>query len=295
MIPFQGIIGHEAIVEVLRRQVSAGCLAHAYLFVGPEGVGRSTVAREFITTMRGTGLSGSAGDPTYSVARLADEKTGKLKSAVSVEQIRELRDRLLLTSFSGERKAAFIEDADWMNEAAANALLKTLEEPRGDTTIVLRAETVESVPATIASRCQVLRFHPVADRTIADALVGRGLDREEASRVAGLSSGRPGVAIRLVTDGAYRAERETAAGSFETMMSSSLARRLALVADLMPKAEADKATALGKILDAWEEAARLRLLAGDGRCVRILDRLRESREAMERNISPQLALEHVVL
>jgi len=283
----EGIIGHESIVDVLRRQASSGRLSHAYLFVGPEGVGKSTVAREM--------LAAGCGDPAYCVRRFADEKTGKLKSTVSVEQIRELCDRLSLTSFSGERKTAFIEDADWMNEAAANALLKTLEEPRGDTAIILRAETIESVPATIASRCQVFRFHPVSEKTIADALVARGHDREEAARVAKLSSGRPGVAMRLVTDGAYRAERETAAGAFETMMSSSIPKRLALVADLLPKAETDKATALGKILDAWEEAARQKMLAGDARYARILDRLRESREAAEHNVNPQLALEHVII
>lgn len=280
----EGIIGHEKIVEALRRQASNGRLAHAYLFVGPEGVGKTAVAR---------GLLGTREHDT--VVREQDAKTGKLKSAISVEQIRELRDRLSLTSFAGERKTAFIEEADWMNDAAANALLKTLEEPRGDTTIVLRAETLESVPATVASRCQVLRFHPVAEDVIARALLERGHDREEAARTARLSGGRPGVALRLVTDGAYRAERETATGAFDAVMSASLPRKLALIADLLPKTETDKATALAKILDAWEEAARAKMLTGDTRYVRVLDRLREAREAAERNVSPQLALEHIVI
>lgn len=283
----EGIIGHEKIVEALRRQASAGRLAHAYLFVGPEGVGKSAVARGILGDRdQGTGIR---------VAREQDAKTGKLKSAISVEQIRELRDRLSLTSFAGERKTAFIEEADWMNDAAANALLKTLEEPRGDTTIVLRAETLESVPATVASRCQVLRFHPVAEETIARALVERGHDKEEAASVARMSEGRPGVAIRLVTDGAFRAERETAAGAFDAIMAASLPRRLSLVADLLPKTETDKATALGKILDTWEAAARQKMLSGDARYARVLDRLRESRDAADRNVSPQLALEHIVI
>ncbi|OGL94845.1 hypothetical protein A2348_05145 [Candidatus Uhrbacteria bacterium RIFOXYB12_FULL_58_10] len=279
-----GIIGHEKIVETLCRQVAGDHLAHAYLFVGPDGIGKSAVARRMLTE-----------SDLMVISRPRDEKTGKLKSSISIEQIRELRDRLSLTSLSGERKTAFVEEADWMSIAAANALLKTLEEPRGDTVIILRAETIESVPATVASRCQVLRFYPVPEATIAEALVGRGFDREEATRVARLSGGRPGVAIRLVTDGAYRAERDTATGAFGTIMSSSLPKRLALVADLLPKAEADKATALAKILDAWEEAAREKMLAGDARYVRVLDRLREAREAAEHNVNPQLALEHVVI
>jgi DNA polymerase-3 subunit delta' len=285
---FSFVVGHKKIIDVLRKQILAGKVSHAYLFVGPEGVGKTAVAMELLGA-----IGARAG--LVAVSRLRDEKTGRLKSAVSVEQIRELCERLALTSFDGGRKVAFVEDADWMNDAAANALLKTLEEPRGDVTVVLRAETLESVPATVASRCQVLRFHAVAEEEIAASLVGRGLDREEACRLARLSNGRPGVAVRLLVDGAYRAERETAAAAFEAAMSASLPRRLALAAELLPKSEEDKATALAKILDAWESAARERMLAGDGRCVAILDRIRESREAAERNGSQGLGLEHVVV
>lgn len=285
---FASIIGHESVLEALRRQVSGGRLSHAYLFVGPEGVGRTTVARAFLSALVPPGVT------PLLVSRLTDEKTGKRKS-VGIEQVRELTAAISLTSFDGERKAAFVEDADWLLGPAANALLKTLEEPRGDTVIVLRAETPESVPATIASRCQVMRFHPVSETTIASALVERGHDKEEAARVARQSLGRPGTAIRLVTDGAFRAERDTAASAFDAIVSASLPKRLALVADLLPKGESDKAAALERILDTWEQAARERLLAGDRRFVDVLDRLRESREAAERNVNPQIALEHIVI
>lgn len=280
-----GIIGHERIVETLRQQAGQGRLAHAYLFIGQEGVGKTAVA---------LGLIG-AGSDFQQVSRLEDEKTGKLKTAISVDQIRELRDRLSLTSFSGETKAAFIEEADRLSDGAANALLKTLEEPRGDTVIVLRAETLESVSQTIASRCQTLRFCPVPAATIASALVRRGVDKSEAAELAAASRGRPGVALRLLTDRAYRAERDTAAASFETVMASALPKRLGIIAELLPKSEEDKRRSVEKILDVWEEAAREKLLAGDRRFVAILDRLRESREAVGRNVSPQLALEHIVI
>ena len=110
-----------------------------------------------------------------------------------------------------------------------------------------------------------------------------------------MSNGCPGIAIRLLTDGGYRAERETAASAFHAIMAASLPRRLGLVASMLPKTEADKATALERILDAWEETARQKMLAGDARYVAVLDRLRESREAMEYNVNPQLALEHIVI
>lgn len=280
-----GIIGHERIVETLRRQAERGQLAHAYLFIGQEGVGKTAVA---------LGLIGNGGEFQW-VARLEDEKSGKLKSAISVDQIRDLRDRLSLTSFSGETKAAFIEEADRLSDGAANALLKTLEEPRGDTVIVLRAETLESVSQTIASRCQVIRFCPVPAAVISTALVKRGVAKDEAAELAAASRGRPGVALRLLTDRAYRAERDTAAASFGAMMASALPKRLGIVAELLPKSEEDKRRAVERILDVWEEAARETLLAGDARAPAVLDRLREAREAVGRNVSPQLALEHIVI
>ncbi len=286
------IIGHEKIVSVLRRQGENGRGAHAYLFVGPEGVGRTTVAEGL---MEGSRAEGPKSLSYQKVSRLADEKTGKMKSAISVDQIRELRDSLSMTSFDGATKAVFVEEADWLNAAAANALLKTLEEPRGDTLIILRAPTVESVPATIASRCQVIRFNFVSADTIATSLVRRGLDKEEAAHLATMSNGCPGIAIRLLTDGGYRAERETAASAFHAIMAASLPRRLALVAAMLPKTEADKATALERILDAWEEAARQKMLEGDARFIAVLDRLREARESAEHNVNPQLALEHIVI
>lgn len=286
---FSSIIGHQNVCSVLSRQIESGQMAHAYLFVGPEGVGKSAVTSEFIGTLVPSGTDATK------VARNFDEKTEKLKSSISVEQIRELRERLSLTSFDGSKKMVFIEEADYLSDSAANALLKTLEEPRGDTCIILRAETVESVPETIASRCQILRFHLVSEKIIGDALRTRGLDQEETTKIATMSRGRPGVAIRLIRDGAYRAERETASATFQTIISSSLAKRLGLVASLLPKTETDKSTALEKILDTWEEVARDRMLAGDTQFTPILDRIQESREAMEFNINPQLALEHVVI
>ena len=78
-------------------------------------------------------------------------------------------------------------------------------------------------------------------------------------------------------------------------MASALPKRLGIIAELLPKSEEDKRRSVEKILDVWEEAARQKLLSGDARYVAILDRVRESREAVGRNVSPQLALEHIVI
>src|SRR3989338_393110 len=102
-------------------------LPHALLFVGPKGAGKTSVAHQL-----GKALLGSLTHPDFlTLERLVDEKTGKRKSQISVEQIRELNARLGLSSLGGGWKVVFIEEATALSMGAVNALLKTLEEPKG--------------------------------------------------------------------------------------------------------------------------------------------------------------------
>jgi DNA polymerase-3 subunit delta' len=298
--PFSTIVGHERAVGVLRRMLENGRMCHGFLFVGPEGVGRRTLARAFLQALMPEAKL-SAHPDFVTIVREEDEKTGKRKSAVSVDQIRALRERLSLSSSAGGRKAALIEEAETMNDAAANALLKTLEEPSGRAAIILRAPSVESVPATIASRCQVLRLHPVARAAIAAALRRRGLDAHEAGTLAAESAGAPGVAIRLLTDGGFRSEAETAMSAFEALRGASVPSRLKTVAECLPKDEANKAETAHRLLSAWESAVHAAALqaVSAGKSGKpflpSIAAIREAQESVRRNGNPQLALEHAAL
>jgi DNA polymerase-3 subunit delta' len=296
---FESVIGHERVCEVLRRQVETGQVAHAYLFVGPEAVGKTTVALAFIEALAGP----LAANPNVSVIeRETDAETDKLASSISVVQVRALMERLTLSAFGSGHKAAFIEEADRLNTNAANALLKTLEEPRGDTLIILRAPSLESVPETIASRCQVFRFHPVAAGTIEAALRSRGVPAADAAELTTLARGRPGVALRLLKDAAFRAEHSLARDTAERFIKASLPERFRLIAELLPKEEANKAVAATQTLDALEESLRDRLLLALHNSTipqlndsRPFDAIHASRQALRGNVSPALALEHVAL
>ncbi len=310
---FAKVIGHETVSEVLSRALAGGRLSHAYLLVGPEGVGKSTFARGLLAEFLETQPATLEAHPDFlSLSRLTDEKTGKEKSQISVEQIRDVTERMAMSSFSG-RKAVWIEEADRLNPAAANALLKTLEEPDGQALFLLRASSLDSVMPTIASRCQIIRFHLVPRQTMADALQKRGLPRSEAEQLAATAVGRPGWALRFLQDGAWRAARETVQGQVRELMSESLPARFRRIGTLLPKEEVNKAAVLEETLEAWERLVRDRLLAAIGCAdlaldapvseaeatgplwVRTLSAIRESREAIRHNINPQLALEHVAL
>lgn len=311
------IIGHEKILSFLEKSIENKRLNHAYIFVGAAGVGKTTVAEWLIKKMLGPA---GFNHPNVSVLnRLIDEKTEKIKSEIVVKQIRELRERLTMSGFVGTRKFAFIEEADVLNEEASNALLKTLEEPTRDTTLILRASTVDSLLPTIVSRCQIIRFTPVAREKIIEALKARGVVRAEAEAIAALASGCPGYALRLLRDEETRSLEETSVRQFMEIVESPLSVRLAKATAWLPKDEINKKEQLKNFLDRWERLLRDVFLLSYGledlaaravaypdlsRLVKnkkadhwstALETLREVKNDLVFNVNPTLALEHLFL
>lgn len=230
--PFAGIIGHAAACEFLRRALSWQTLGQALCFVGPSQVGKCAVATRLAQAL--LSVKNLDTHPDYVVVRREpDPKTEQLRKEISVDQIRELRSRLQLGSFLNSWKVAVIEDAETLSLGAANALLKTLEEPASKTLIILVATGIDSIPATIASRCQVVRFRLVPDAVLARGLESRGIARRDADAFALSAAGRPGLAVRLAEDADYRTaweERRQEAGALTT---GKLHERLLAAANIL--------------------------------------------------------------
>src|ERR687886_2783347 len=169
---FAGVIGNEAALRLLEGALASGDVAHAYLFYGPRGGGKRTVARRF-----GAALVAGGDAPAEERARrglhpdLSEvEPEGTF---TTIGQVREVVRLAASRPFEGARRA-FILRADTLNVQAANALLKTLEEPEGETVFVLLAASREGVLPTILSRAQALRFNPVPTGVVAAFLQERG-------------------------------------------------------------------------------------------------------------------------
>jgi DNA polymerase III subunit delta' len=315
---FPGLIGHHRIQLLLERQLENDRLAHALLFVGADGIGRTTLAHSLIARLLNhTGAL--AAHPDYlEISRLEDEKTGKRKSKISVAQIRELTVRLGMTSLSGGWKVVFIEEADRLSMGAVNALLKTLEEPKGKTLLLLRAPSPETLPETILSRCQTLRFTQVGRDELVEGLVKMGLSSIDAQEAAAQSLGRPGRAIRFLKDSTFRSSHEAGLGQAIHFFSASLPEKLQQVLQIIPKSEADKDAALLSTIDSWELVCRdvlIRQLRLDHlltfphsesldtlaqamtqtTLLSIFSRLAQVRGAMKYNINSHLSLEHIAL
>lgn len=195
---FSDIIGHEGVVELLESELSQP--TQAYLFVGPQSVGKEAVALRFAA-----GLLGGIGDERARRLALArahpDLRVVEPEGATSlgVDQAREVVSRASLTPVEASRTVFLFPDAGAMTEQAANVLLKTLEEPLAEVTFLLVAESEEDFPPTVASRCRTVVMGRVPHPTLVEALVERGLSEEAASGVSVVSGGRPGLALALMS------------------------------------------------------------------------------------------------
>ncbi|MDX1689568.1 MAG: AAA family ATPase [Acidimicrobiia bacterium] len=197
MTVFDDVVGHTAVTSVLERE--ADHPAQAYLFVGPASVGKATVARRFAARL----LCGGDEDGIRRVlAGLHPdlhvvEPDGR--TALTVDQARTTAARAVLAPVEADRKLFLFEEAGMMNDEAANALLKTLEEPTGTTVFLLVAESEDDLPATVASRCRTVFFGRVTEEEVVASLVGAGVTDAQAARAASTSGGRPGLARMLAT------------------------------------------------------------------------------------------------
>ncbi len=315
MSPFAQTIGHKTAQDVLLRLFANDRTPHALLFVGPSHVGKTHLATALIRHLLRVNLPLEISPDVTFVHRERDEKTGKRKAQISVKQIRFLTQRLAMSSMGGSWKIGFIEEANLLSTGAANALLKTLEEPKGKTLLLLCAPSVESVLPTIASRCQCVRLAIVSRIDLSLALQKRGLGRHEAHQIASRCLGRPGLALRFLQDSELRAQKELAHEYARTLFSASLPEQFRSVQDLIPKSEIDKSPRLLRLLDDWSEVLRdefLRSIGCESWCFeaeegrkeqrmtrehqrRVLLRIQEVREALSHNINPHLALEHLFL
>lgn len=214
-----GLLGQERAKAQLEAELEAGKTAHAYMFVGPKGVGRGTAAQSLFIALNckaaeaGPGLFGDAppsdepcgqcGDCRRALAwqhedLLVIEPPGDAASAqIKVESVREVIRSLNFAPLGGGTRLVLIREAQQMNQTAANALLKTLEEPPPDNIIMLTVQDPKELLPTIASRCRKVGFSPLSEDIVAEELVRRGAEPEAARLKAALSGGSLGRALEL--------------------------------------------------------------------------------------------------
>jgi DNA polymerase-3 subunit delta' len=222
------MLGHEWAVDMLHQHAARGDVRHAYLFCGPPGLGRRTLALRLAQALNCTKPT-SAGVPCgqcrdcKQIAAMqhpdmnliqADSEGGILK----VDQVREVQRALSLKPYQAKYRVALFLRFQEANDNAANALLKTLEEAPAHAILLLTADNPEQLLPTIVSRCEILRLRPLSVGAIESDLLDRGVDEERARLLSHISGGRPGYARKLIDDITLLEKREECLDDLQTLL-----------------------------------------------------------------------------
>src|SRR5450631_239989 len=307
--PFSALVGHAQALDQLRSQLSSGRLAHAYLFVGEAGLGKSTAAR----------LLAGALLPEAPLDRHPDYWEDDRIKPLSINEIRLLPDKapefheLSLQAFLnlkpgvGARRVALVANVGRLRDQDQGVLLKTLEEPHPQRVIVLTSPSLNPfvVLPTVVSRCQRVFFHPVPAADIERLLRAQGLDAERAAVLANLARGRPGWALRVAGDDSvirfHREWTQRLEGVFGAPADVPLQVAAELDSSQMAwrRSEGDHEDPALFAIASWQIELRRRMLAShgaeQGRWARLVELSYDTLGYLEQNVSPRLAFECFLL
>lgn len=232
------VIGHEWALELLERQHTAGRIPQALLLTGPPHVGKSTVARFLAQRLNCQGTPQPCGQcascrkiisGNHPDVRIFDSDDQALK----IDDIRNLQRELSLSPHEGQYRVVVLCNFERATQSAANALLKTLEEPASQVVLVLTATDPSALLPTIVSRCQMLALRPLSNPTVAQALQDYWqATPEQAELLAQLAAGRLGWAVKALTDQELLARRERYLQEMVELLEAGRAERLAYAQQL---------------------------------------------------------------
>ena len=222
---FKNIVGQNRALEILQGNITQKRVAHAYLFEGDKGVGKYLAAKQLAKALNCLKNTVSKAEPDScdrchsciridkkshpDVLEIQAEDGGQIK----VDTIRGLEEFLSFKPFEGRWKVVLIDDADLMNVSAANAFLKTLEEPPGQSMMVLVSNKAQALLETIISRCRRVHFNPLPFEDFKQLLPLR----DNIGLMYRLTGGRPGMAM---DDGIYLSERNKAMEQFQYLIGT---------------------------------------------------------------------------
>ncbi len=318
------LLGHEWAVDMLRHHLKHDGLRHAYLFAGPPGLGRRTLALRLAQALncerpiapgepcgicRDCKQIEEQRHPDLAVIQ-AESEGGILK----VDQVREVQHALSLKPYQSKFRVAIFLRFQEANDNAANALLKTLEEAPAHAVLILTADNPEQLLPTIVSRCEILRLRPLPVEAIEADLRGRGVDEERARLISHISGGRPGYARRLSKDATLLEKREERLNDLQTLLPAARVEKFTYAEKLAKDKDSMRQTIL-TWLSYWRDVMlrvaqaetplinvdrnmEIEFLAGRldlSTARRVVSDLEDGLDKLERNVNSRLLAEVLLL
>ncbi len=236
------ILGHQNIVKYLQKSIITKQFVNSYLFFGPEEIGKKTLVNLFVKSIfcfqnqsskifpcnqcRDCQDFNRNIHPDYIELNLKEDSKEENKKNISIEQVRELKEKLYLTATRSIYKIAVINQADLLSSEAANALLKLIEEPPQNSIIILITEKVDNILPTIRSRTQNIIFQNVSLSEIYNYLLENGASKSLAQELSQYSNGVPGVAISYYQNPSLWTNRKNSLTEMLDILNDSLDEKL---------------------------------------------------------------------
>jgi len=316
--------GQAGALSVLARAAVSGRVASAYLFSGPRGVGKRTAARAFAAALLCDAATSAGACGDCRACRKVDHgthpdlvvvQTLEDKNQIAVEQVRqEIVAHIPYSPYEAARRIVVLPAADELSISAANSLLRSMEEPGAHTHFVLVSSEAHRLLPTVRSRCQEVRFLPLADALVIELLALRGITGPDARRAVAFAGGSVGEALRRAK-GDLAAYLETAE-ALDVAAGAGLRPQIEIAA----KVAKERKASLPEILEAWLLLRRDVLRAGEGASddallvtgdpaalrrraiamgpmarVRGLEAVHEAIVALERNANAELVLDRALM
>jgi DNA polymerase-3 subunit delta' len=264
------MLGHEWAVAMLKEHIVHGSYRHAYLFSGPQGIGRRTLALRFSQALNCPEPI-APGEPCRSCRTcqqienmqhpdLSVLQADRIGGILRVEQVRELQRSLSLAPYQSRYRIAILLRFEEANPSASNALLKTLEEPPPHVVLILTTESGERLLPTIVSRCEMLRLRPLKLETVQQGLQAQWqIPEQQARLLAHLSGGRIGYALSLYQQPEIMQQRQEVLDAHNRLLSANRVQRFVYAENLASDKERFR-----QVLEIWQSLWRDVFLQSSG-------------------------------
>jgi len=299
---FTEVLGHQQAKKLLTQAIKSSRIAHAYLFSGPDGIGKKKTAIAFAKAINCH--SGQGEDNCASCRKIEKDNHPDVNiiradgQFIKIERIRELIDELTYKPYEGKKKVTIFDEAERLTLQAMNTLLKTLEEPPGETLLILISSHPQALLPTVRSRCQEVYFHPLSETDLEELITKKKeTDPSRAKWISKFCGGSAQKAVEIDPE-VYRKKQEDLSKEIKQLDKRDIVSLFAL-SERLAKDKGELTDTLDILLNLYRE----KLPGGEEKQINIplnllqevIEQIQKTMDLLQRNVNARLALDNLLL